>query len=94
MRIFTLRQLRIKSFNKTPYSERHKCANKIQWKKQNKLDYNDNLNIRIDSIMDDYFMVEDKKVKKPRMWVTFDNYQIYPKYLITYERVKDKPKQN
>lgn len=42
-------------------------------------DYHGNPETRIDSIMDDYFMItKGSKVNEPRMFVTFDNAQIYP----------------
>ena len=77
-----------KSFNDLAYSERASKIKKFKWDKENQLDYEDYRDLRIDCVMDDYFMIskESEKVHKPRMWVTFDNTQIYPKYLLTYKR--------
>ena len=78
-----------KSFNPLPYPKRAAKIKYFKWDKENQLDYEDYRDLRIDCIMDDYFMLKHepgKEVTRPRMWVTFDNAQIYPKYLITYKR--------
>ena len=79
------------SFNPLPYSKRASKIGNFKWDKENQLDYEDYRDLRIDCIMDDYFMVSNMSwipipIEKPRMWVTFDNAQIYPKYLLTYKR--------